>query len=268
MLSIKTPLTTVIIVTYNRLSYLKLTIDTVLKQTFKDIEILVIGDGHQEEVESYIKELGHQSLKYLYVPHCGYPAKARNLGLKMAQGKYIAFCDDDDLWHPEKLEKQFKIINGNSGKGLCFTDRFIIDSEGKININSDKNIKWFPKKPSTVNLFVSNYISYSSVLIDVTSLKRNEFPDDIKFRAVEDYHFWLRISQSTNLLFLNEKLVYYRVHNSNITNKLSTGASLNLKMFQDLSSNYKFNALQIFKAKSIAFLKFSFYKMLEIKNDK
>jgi glycosyltransferase involved in cell wall biosynthesis len=268
MLPIQTPLTTVIIVTFNRLSYLKLTIDTVLNQTFKDIEILVIGDGHQVEVETYIKELGHQSLKYLYVPHCGYPAKARNLGLKIAQGKYIAFCDDDDLWHPEKLEKQFKIINGNSGRGLCFTDRFIIDSEGEINTSSDKKIKWFPKKPSTENLFFSNYISYSSVLIDKTSIKGTEFPDDLKFRAVEDYHFWLRISQSTNLFFLNEKLVYYRVHNSNITNKLSTGASLNLRVFQDFSSNYKFNAFQIFKAKSIAFLKFSFYKILEIKNDK
>jgi glycosyltransferase involved in cell wall biosynthesis len=261
-------LISVIVVTYNRLNYLKDTIDSILQQTYKNLEILIIGDGNQIDVKNYISELSDDRVKYLFVPHCGYPAKARNYGIKNSSGDFIAFCDDDDLWVPQKLEKQLNKMSELDNYGLCFTNRIIIDSNGKLRESNQNNIKWIPSKPKASTLLYSNYITYSSVLVNRTLLKTQEFPDTLKYRAVEDYHLWLRLSQISQLAFINEKLVLYRIHDANITNKLSVGAWLNFEMFNDLQKNYDLAYFSAFRGKLIAFLKFNIYKILELNNGK
>ena len=248
----------VIIVTYNRLDYLQLTIDSILKQTYQNTEIVIVGDGNQDDVEDYVLKLQDNRILYSYVQHCGYPAKGRNHGISISNGSYIAFCDDDDLWAPSKLEKQIAILEADTHIDLCFTNRVIIDSDG---CEGNKNsLLWIPKNQSVNNLLMTNYISYSSVVIRrKILLKAGLFIDDIKFRAVEDYHLWLRIAFHGKVWFLNESLIYYRVHSSNITSKLSVGARKNITLFKDLFSKYKFSFFDKMKAYFTAYSKLTIY---------
>ena len=102
----------VIIPTYNREKFLPATIDSVLRQTYSDYEIIVVDDGSTDGTQEVIEKLYGGKLKYIYKNNGG-PASARNVGLKNASGNYIAFLDSDDLWFPEKLETQIRFMEKN-----------------------------------------------------------------------------------------------------------------------------------------------------------
>lgn len=252
----------VIIVTYNRLNYLKLTVESVLAQSIRFKELLIVCDGHQEDVKDYISSLNDERILYHYVNHCGYPAKGRNLGLQLAKGDYIAFCDDDDLWMPQKLRKQMAVFQNDPSVGLCFARRSIIDSNGDA--VEGTTVKWIPRKPTVHNLLLTNYISYSSVVINKAVLQKTGiYMDDIRFKAVEDYHLWLRIALLSKIYFIDEVLMLYRVHNSNISDKqLSDGAKKNMLLYKDLFSKFKFSYPDKLKARLTVYSKFLTYKLL------
>jgi len=251
----------VIVVTYNRLDYLKLTIESILSQSYRELEVIVIGDGHQPDVSAYIDQHDDLRISYFYVNHCGYPAKGRNLGIQNSRGSLIAFCDDDDIWASDKLAKQLDVFKKNKEIRLCCTNRSFINSDGKI--LEGRSLKWSPTKYSLKRLLLSNFVSYSSVLLKREILNEaGLFPDDIKFKAVEDYHLWIRIAYFGKVFFLNEKLVLYRIHNSNITSKLSLGANRNIHLYKDLFDSYKFKKIDRLMTYSMAYFKLFYYKLM------
>lgn len=254
----------VIVVTYNRLNYLKLAVESILQQTYQNLEVVVVGDGHQSDVQDYINDHNDERISYLFVDHCGYPAKARNLGIQSTKGSLIAFCDDDDVWLPNKLVKQMDVLTKDPGLVLCCTNRLIINSDGEV--ADKKSAVWLPSKYNLSNLLISNFISYSSVILKREILvKTGLFPDEIKFKAIEDYHLWVRVAYFGKVHFLNENLVLYRVHNSNITTSFSKGASRNILLFNDLFSKYKFPLLDKVKAYLVAYFKVVLYKVREFR---
>ena len=99
-------LVSVIIPTYNRSSFLKEAIQSVLNQSYNNFEIIVIDDGSEDETEKVIQSFNDSRIKYLKREHTGSPAFIRNQGMKIAKGEYIAFLDSDDLWFPHKLKMQ------------------------------------------------------------------------------------------------------------------------------------------------------------------
>ena len=251
----------VIVVTYNRLDYLKLTIESILSQSYRALEVIVVGDGHQPDVDGYVNQ--HQDLRisYFHVDHCGYPAKGRNLGIQNSRGSLIAFCDDDDIWASDKLAKQLDVFRKQEDISLCCTNRSFINCDGKILMG--KSLKWLPTRYTLNRLLLSNFVSYSSVLLKREILvKAGLFPDDIKFKAIEDYHLWIRIAYFGRISFLNEKLVLYRIHNSNITSKLSLGANRNIQLYRDLFNRYKFKKIDQLMAYSAAYFKLFYYKLI------
>ena len=251
----------VVLVTYQRLDYLKLTVAAILSQTYSSIELIVVGDGDQPEVREYINTHTDDRIFYSFVLHAGYPAKARNKGIEISKGKYIAFCDDDDLWHPEKLEKQMLIFLKDPFLDLCCTNRFVIDSAG--NIKEGRVLNWIPSKADLRTILITNFVSYSSVLIKADILNKiGLFPDEIKFKAIEDYHLWIRMADKGKLFFLNEKLVYYRVHQSNITKRLSVGAKSVLLIFEDLFPQLRLSYYLKFKAFFAVYAKYTIYKIM------
>lgn len=250
----------VIIVTYKRLDYLKLTIDAVLNQTYANLDLVVVADGHQQDVADYIATHTDARLSYLYVDHCGYPAKGRNLGLSKTDSKFVAFCDDDDVWALDKLEKQLNVFGERPELVLCCTNRKIIDSHGVI--SEQKSLKWLPATFNLDSLLLSNYITYSSVLLKREVLARaGEFPDDIKFKAIEDYHLWIRVAYFGPIYFLDEPLVLYRIHNANISTKLAKGAKRNLSLYKDLFRKYKIPVYNKLKAFGMAYFKILYYTL-------
>lgn len=222
----------------------------------------MVADGHDSAVENYVNHIGDQRIRYDYVEHCGYPAKARNLAISKAKGEYLAFCDDDDTWAPEKLALQLSKIRQEKAL-FCFTDRIVIDGQG--NIVKDKQIKWVPKsQPSFFTLLLTNYITYSSVLVHHTALDKTEgFLDDIRFKSLEDYHLWLLMIESgMTFTYLNSKLTYYRIHLNNISEKLSKGQSLTFEVVKDVFKKVKVPFYQQYCAYTVISLKFLLYKIV------
>ena len=92
-------LISIIVPTYNRVSLLIETVNSILAQTYEDFEIIVISDGSTDNTQKEISKIKDSRLKFIQLKkNYGYPAKARNEGIKFSKGKFIAFCDDDDLW--------------------------------------------------------------------------------------------------------------------------------------------------------------------------
>jgi teichuronic acid biosynthesis glycosyltransferase TuaG len=116
--SVDQALVSVIVPTHKRLTFLKQTVGSILTQSYRALELIIVADGHDQDVADFVSELRDLRAKYLACPHAGRPAIPRNLGIRNARGKYIALCDDDDLWHGDKLKKQLAPMQQD---GLDFT---------------------------------------------------------------------------------------------------------------------------------------------------
>ena len=131
------PLVSVIITTYNRVKLLEETLDSVRNQTYSNIEIIVVSDASNDGTDLFIQKISDLRMKYFKLEHnSGLPAVSRNHGLKYANGEYIAFCDDDDIWIKTKIEKQLKKIENHD---ICFTKRTFINEKGNT-INKNRKL--------------------------------------------------------------------------------------------------------------------------------
>jgi glycosyltransferase involved in cell wall biosynthesis len=113
------PLISCIVPVFNGACYLRETLDSILQQTYRPLETIVVDDGSTDGTAALVAGYGQQ-VTYLWQPNAG-PASARNLGLGAARGEFIAFLDADDLWHPEKLARQMARFHAGSELDLCVT---------------------------------------------------------------------------------------------------------------------------------------------------
>lgn len=123
-------LVSVIIPTYNRAYIIGPTIDSVLAQTYRNFEIIVVDDGSKDDTRAVLEKYGDQ-VRYLYQPNAGLAA-ARNTGLAAARGEFIAFQDSDDLWLPWKLEVQVSVMRHIPALCLVWTDMTAVDPQGTL----------------------------------------------------------------------------------------------------------------------------------------
>lgn len=207
-------LVSVIIPSFNNGTYIKTAIESVLCQTYKNIEILVIDDGSTDNTEETLKKfLDNNKIIYIKKENGG-PASARNMGIELSKGEYVAFLDSDDVWVKTKLEKQIYAIE-NSDAVIVHTQRFYIHDNVQIekseNITIGKSLR---------DLLKNNYIVNSSVLIKKDIIKKYLFDDKPEMFAVEDYALWLNLkSLEYKFAFIDESLTGYRIHQYQISNK-------------------------------------------------
>jgi len=123
-------LVSVIIPTYNRSSDCKIAVESVLSQTYGDVEVLVVDDGSVDDTREVISGLDER-VRYICQPNAGVSA-ARNTGLEAASGEYIAFLDSDDAWLPWKLEAQLSVLRSFPEAGMVWTDMKAVDDKGAI----------------------------------------------------------------------------------------------------------------------------------------
>ena len=124
-------LISVIIPTYNRFTFLKNAIDSVLAQTFQEFELIVVDDGSTDETPKLISSYGNK-LRVITQANQG-PSAARNRGIEAAKGKWIAFLDSDDVWKLDKLEKQVQFIKDHPETKICQTEETWIRNEKRVN---------------------------------------------------------------------------------------------------------------------------------------
>jgi glycosyltransferase involved in cell wall biosynthesis len=121
-------LISIIIPTYNRVQFLIETIDSILSQTYSNFELIIVSDGSNDNTKQKVNQIKDPRIKFIELEkNYGYPAKARNDGIKISKGEYIALCDDDDLWEKNKLENQLEFIK--RGYDFIFTNSKFIKSK-------------------------------------------------------------------------------------------------------------------------------------------
>jgi glycosyltransferase involved in cell wall biosynthesis len=132
------PKVSVIIPCYNSSAWIVETVDSVLAQTYKDMEVIVVNDGSSDNTEKLLQGYG-DSITYLCQQNQGVPA-ARNAGLRIATGDFIGFLDGDDKWHPDKLKRQIALFDENPEIGVVFTDYSPFGDEADYQKGFDRGI--------------------------------------------------------------------------------------------------------------------------------
>jgi glycosyltransferase involved in cell wall biosynthesis len=228
------PKVSVIISTYNRLKFLKLSLDSVLNQTFTDFEVIVIDDGSKgDENEKWCSKFN--KVRYYKIPHSGTPSKTRNVGIDKANGNYIGFLDDDDLWELNRLELMVTILDNNPKFGLVHAYCSIIDENGKaVNKIVGKPGRREDKHGDVKYRMLGNWTISDYPIIRNETLKEIGYFNEEMLAAGEDVEFWARASFFTNFYFLDLPLTKYRVHsgsNSKLNKKLYIKLNLKLNAF-------------------------------------
>tara|TARA_Y100001935_G_C17183466_1_gene446348 strand:- start:153 stop:908 length:756 start_codon:yes stop_codon:yes gene_type:complete len=194
-----------IILTYfKKKKYIKRTLNSIIGQSFKGQELIIIYDQIDKTDIPYIKKILKNKIRYKIIQNnrnLGV-GKSRNIGIKNSKGKFIAFCDADDVWHKKKSEIQLKIMQEKK-LNFSHTDYNLINTRNKI-IGQMK-----VKKTLVYNdLLKSCDIALSSVIIRRSILKKS-----FKFgltKTKEDYLLWLKISKTSQIYGINKKLLYWR----------------------------------------------------------
>ena len=207
------PTVTVIIPTYNSAHFLRESLESVLNQTFKDYEVLVVDDGSQDNTREL---LGHNypMVRYIHQEHSG-PATARNAGIKHAAGEFVAFLDADDIWLPTKLEKQIQHFRQNPPTACIFTEHAFFDSKGLCEpAGRKKNL--LMKGDLVRNIFRHDGVATPTVMVRRTVLTEVGCFDEDLITA-EDENLWMRIAMKHRIDLIDEVLALCRVREGSLT---------------------------------------------------
>lgn len=211
-------LISVIMPAYNSSKYVKEAIKSVLEQTYKNIELIIIDDASSDETVSIVRKMkliDNRITLYVNKQNEGV-SYSRNRGIKKASGEWVAFLDSDDFWHKEKLEIQLKYAE-EKNLNFIFTGVSYIDEKG----NGLKSTFQVPKKVSYGQLLKQNVIACSSVLIKKVYMEKYKMEND---KTHEDFGSWLRIlKEETYAYGINKPLLIYRISaNSKSGNKIKS----------------------------------------------
>ncbi len=246
------PKVSAIIPTYNRAAYLHEAVESVLTQTYKNIEIIIIDDGSTEEQEQFLYERA-KTYRLIKQERRGVSA-ARNSGIVEATGEYIAFLDSDDLWDKKKIEKQVERMQSLPGVLIGHTDEIWIRNGIRVNpMNKHKKcggsifLKCLP-----LCLISPSSVIIRRELFDTVGLFDESLP------ACEDYDLWLRVTKDHAVDYLPEPLIIKRGGHSDQLSKKYWGmdrfrvrALENLLKNGELTKEQKEGVQKVYKEKCL-----------------
>jgi len=186
-------------------------IDSILKQTYPDFEVLIVNDGSTDQTVDLKDVLQDKRVRIFNLEKQNNLAKLRNFGIGKSTGEFIAFCDDDDMWIENKLEIQMEYLNRYDF--IC-TNAILIDVSNKV--IDDKYIKVNESFIlDTKKLLIDNLVLPSSVVFRKKLLGEDKAFDEFDFTSLcEDYNLWIKLSLRCEMFFLNQNLIYSRAHAS------------------------------------------------------
>lgn len=197
----------------NNEKFLREAIDSVYAQTFKDWEIIFWEDSRSNDSSSQIAQSYDDKLRYFKSSEVVGLGELRNQAIKQAQGEYIAFLDCDDLWLPDKLEKQIPLFDNNPRIGLVISDTIFFDEKGPIKQLYKK------KKPPTGNVFkhllTDYFISLETAVMRKAAMDSLDEWFDKRFFMVEETDLFIRILHNWELGYVDQVLAKWRIHGAN-----------------------------------------------------
>ena len=241
-LGMKDCLVSIIIPTFNTGKYVKEAVDSAVNQTYKNKEIIVVDDGStdntREILDFYVRQ---EKIKYIYQENKGL-AGARNTGIKAAKGEFIAFLDSDDIFLPDKIEKQAEFLENHLDCDICYCDiwHFYDDEPNKL---MKLDYKYYSGNDVFKNLLKKNFINPLTVVMRRSAVDKYGVFNEI-FKRTEDWEYWVRLAwQGVKFCFLPEILAKYRMRKDSLSfnwNSEIQRKELQLKIFTDLNNEMSF----------------------------
>lgn len=240
----------VILPTYNRAGYIKDAIESVLNQTYRNIELLIIDDGStdntQAVIEPYLKD---NRIRYIRQENAG-AAAARNRGLALRTGKYVAFIDSDDIWEKDKLEIQLAVMNSLPDVAIAFSD---FSAKGRDGLIEKSHIRTYFTVLDTYKLSYDDVFShrntlknsekvywgniyqtmiFGNIILTSTTLFRHEVFNstgtfDTNYKTLEDYDLFLKLTKRFTAAFVDKPLICYRYSENQLSGDLFFGKLCN-----------------------------------------
>jgi teichuronic acid biosynthesis glycosyltransferase TuaG len=211
-------LVSIITPTYNSSQFIEHTINSILQQTYSDWELIITDDCSRDNTYKIINDFAKtdKRIKIFRLDQNSGPAVARNNSLKNANGRYIAFCDSDDMWHPDKLEKQVKFLQ-DMDLPFTFSSYQKIDENGTLG-----SVIYAPSSVSYNELLKTCSIGCLTVIFDAAKIGKVYFPE--AWKRQEDYGMWLIIFKKIgSAKGMYDVLAIYRERTNSVSsNKLKT----------------------------------------------
>jgi len=198
------PLVSVIVPTFNRMPWLQSSLQSVLEQTYSNLDVIVVDDGSTDSTPEFLASTPSNVRCFRQENHGA--AAARNLGLQHVRGELIAFQDSDDVWHPHRLERGIAVLADNPDVGLTCGGARLVDVNGN---DLGKGYKPMPSGNVTQELFSDCFITMPTVLVR-RSVTDQAGMLDASLKVNEDYTYWLRVSLLTEFASIDEPLVDVR----------------------------------------------------------
>ena len=204
---------TVIMPAYNAARYIADAIESVLAQTVAGIEVLVVDDGSTDETPGIVDRHA-RSVRRHRQPNQGV-AKARNAGIALAHTRYIAFLDADDVWLPEKTERQLEAMAKSGTNHRASSTKFLSENSDRTRVE----VRGGRRSQSTLSdlLLLGNTIGTPSTVICERSLLEQAGGFDPAFSQCADWDMWIRLAAITEFCSIDQPLVRYRQHAANMS---------------------------------------------------
>jgi glycosyltransferase involved in cell wall biosynthesis len=228
---------------FNHARFLPEAVNSVLNQTHSDLELIIIDDcstDNSPDVERSFARTDSRVRVFNHTVNKGL-SSSRNSGLRVATGDFIAFCDSDDVWEPDKLKQQLAVLQVKPKYDIAYCDTLIIDENGSLTGKRFSDRYPLPNQPSGrlfPELMFRNFINVQSALMRKCCLNSvSSFDGDLK--ALEDWWYWIQLSRNHLFIYMPESLARYRVHSNSMhaTMKRSFPES-RVKIFERMLQRY------------------------------
>lgn len=259
-------LVSVILCFYNEEKYIKGAIESVLAQTYKNFELILVSDGSTDRSEEIVDSFNDERIKRVYCKENGGLSRARNIGYEYASGDYIVNFDADDLLMPEKLEKQVAYMETHTDILVVSGGYYYMDQNGVV-----EKEPIIPKYTDSldlraIELFENRITNAGASLCRSEIFKHYDIRNDESMFWCEDYHLWHQIFKIGNIEMMPEPFFYYRVNHGSVTNRRR---SEKYGQYIDaLTRLYKFAWASrgiVLKDKDISFLVDKYHERKEVK---
>lgn len=251
--SLYKPLVSVVITSYNSENFIEEAVYSVVNQTYKYLEIIIVDDGSTDKTQQLALNLQTRftAIHFYQLEHSGLPSVVRNFGINKSTGEYIAFLDADDKWTNNKIKRQVEHLSNKPGDVLCYAMNITF---GAVNVFSPNYellpLPWKAAKNLTQLLTNGNSIPLSTVLVRSDILKQvGGFDEDPELK-IEDYDLWIRLGKYGNYGFINRIFTYYRIHESQFSSDWET--KKNRLEYLAKKRNLKLPPYKFYRNKNIA----------------
>jgi glycosyltransferase involved in cell wall biosynthesis len=227
------PTVSVVMPAYNAMEYIGDAVGSVLDQSYRDFELIVVDDGSTDDTRRILREYGSR-IRVLEMGHHGRPSAPRNRGIREARGRYIAFFDADDIMHSRQLENSVAILEHDCQVALCFSN-FVLMRAGRelsrpwfekgnvrdvidrIPVRSIGNGSFICNRPIYNEILANNFVHTSTVMVRRADLLEVGLFDETLRRA-DDWDLWLRFARSGRVFgFCTDVMSYYRIRPTSVS---------------------------------------------------